>query len=474
MLFAGVERAIRKQIPDREIELVLEQHRPTEHQLDVSGDRIIGDDRTAGRRHVGALKDGHNSTWDYVRQLRRELPHEFPGVTFFFQPADMVSQVLNLGLPARDRRPGPGQKKYIELSESRGDWRRKIEHVPGAVDVRVQQVMDYPGAVLLAWTAIAPQQIGLSQRDVANELHDLASSERPDGTEFWLDPRTASVHRAGHDAAVQDVEHGRAGEHADQYARPSAAAVFGNLATAKRDQSPRRSSITTTSPGDRRVRERTTSAISAASPRHRQDRRCRRARRCPRGSQIVVRGQVASMRTSFTGPRRRDSVRDRARVHPDGRQFPALARSAGHHAGAPGALAGIVWMLYVTHTTFNVPSLMGAIMAMGVATSNSVLLVVFADDQRARAGRDRGGHRCRLHAAPPGLHDGARDDHRHDAHGARSRRRRRAECAARTRGDRRVARRHCLYAVRRALDSIPSCGPAPPMIDIEIPAVSTS
>ena len=100
----------------------------------------------------------------------------------------------------------------------------------------------------------------------------------------------------------------------------------------------------------------------------------------------------------------------------------------------PGALAGIVWMLYVTHTTFTVPSLMGAIMAMGVATANSVLLITFADDQR-QAGRTRGGGggRRRLRAAASGVHDGARDDHRHAADGARARRGRRAERAARPR-----------------------------------------
>ena len=117
----------------------------------------------------------------------------------------------------------------------------------------------------------------------------------------------------------------------------------------------------------------------------------------------------------------------------------------------PGAFAGVLWMLFITQTTFSVPSLMGSIMAIGVATANSILMVTFANDERAGGqGRARSGSIGRSHAPAPGLHDCARHGARHAAHGARARRRRRAECSAGPRRDRRPADCDVLDSVCRA------------------------
>ena len=122
----------------------------------------------------------------------------------------------------------------------------------------------------------------------------------------------------------------------------------------------------------------------------------------------------------------------------------------------PAALAGIVWMLFTTGTTLSVPALTGAIMCMGIATANSILLVSFAREGMAQGLTPRGGARCRLHPLPPGADDGAGDDHRHAADGVCAGRRRRAECAARPRRHRRPAGRH-LATLFFVPPSSPSC-----------------
>ncbi len=124
----------------------------------------------------------------------------------------------------------------------------------------------------------------------------------------------------------------------------------------------------------------------------------------------------------------------------------------------PGAFAGVLWMLFITQTTFNVPSLMGAIMSVGVATANSILLVTFANDERA-AGKDvrDAALSAGVHAAASRLYDGARDAAGHDADVTRARRRRRTECAARAGCYRRTGGRHVLHSCSSCRSCIPIC-----------------
>jgi multidrug efflux pump subunit AcrB len=383
LLFARVEDAIRREIPPSELGLVLS----TVGLLNNSSTYLAtGSSATIGPQDgdiLVSLNEGHRPTQTYVRRLRGVLQKQFPGVTFFFQSADMVSQILNLGLPARVDVQVQGQNKLANYQLAR-TLARRINRVPGAVDVRVQQVMNYP-ELFFNIDRDRAAQIGLAQRDVANQLTISLSSSGQTAPNFWLDPRNG----VSYTVAVQTPQY-RLSNVEDLVNTPVAVAghqtqLFGNLATMRRQDAMGVVSHYNVAPvmdvyasNDQRDLGGVASDIDRIVASEQSA--------LPRGSQFVVRGQVASMRSSFLG----------LGVGILGAivlayllmvvNFQSWVDPLVIVLGLPGALAGMIWMLYVTGTTFNVPSLMGAVMSVGVATSNSILLIVFAEDQR-RAGR---------------------------------------------------------------------------------------
>ncbi|MFI5233546.1 MAG: efflux RND transporter permease subunit [Gemmatimonadales bacterium] len=383
ILFAGVERAVRKVIPPDELQLVLDNIGLTSYgtNLAVGSNATVGPED--GDMMVQMNPEHKGSTWAYVRTLRRQLPREFPGVTFFFQPADMVNQVLNAGLPAPIdvQVVGHAAQNY----EVARQLAREMAHIPGAADVRVQQVMDAP-EMRFDVDRVRAQQMGLSQRDVAGDLLVSLSSSGQISPNFWVNPANGvqynvnvmtPQYKMNTVDALQNTPISVPGSKQMQ--------LFGNLSTENRDVAPAVVNHYNVAPvydvfagTDRR---------DLGGVAHDVDQIIVNARKnLPRGTTIVMRGQVESMRTSFTGLALGILfaillVYIILVVNFQSWLDPLIIIMA-----LPGALAGIVWMLYVTHTTFTVPSLMGAIMAMGVATANSVLLITFADDQRT-AGR---------------------------------------------------------------------------------------
>ena len=260
-----------------------------------------------------------------------------------------------------------------------------IARIPGAADVRVQQVMDSP-ELRFSVDRTKAQQIGLTQRDVSSDMLISLSSSGTTAPNFWLNPTNGvqyavSVmtpqYKMGDLEALANTPVAVAGQ-----AQPQ---LFGNLATTSRGITPAVVNHYNVQPvfdvyasADRRDLGGVANAIDELVARERGT--------LPRGTQITVRGQAQSMRSSFTGLGLGIVfaillVYIILVVNFQSWLDPLIIIMA-----LPGALAGIVWMLFVTHTTFTVPSLMGAIMSMGVATANSVLLITFADDQR-RAGR---------------------------------------------------------------------------------------
>ena len=379
-IFASVEQTVRRTIPSKDLQLILDNIGLPTYGVSLA----IGANATVGPQDGDMLvqlsPEHAGSTWDYVRKLRKQLPKEYPGVTFFFQPAAMVNQVLNLGLPA----PIDVQ---IAGRDSRGNFAvaqkisREIAQIPGAVDVRVQQVMDAP-EIRFDVDRIKAQQLGLSQREVASDVLISLSSSGQTAPNFWLDPRNGvqyavnvmtPQYKMGTVDAVTSTPITAPG-----LATPQ---LFGNLATQSRGVGPGVVNHYNVQPifdvyasADRRdlggVARQVDEIIAKARG------------SLPRGTTINVRGQVQSMRDSFTGLGLGILfaivlVYIILVVNFQSWLDPLIIIMA-----LPGALAGIVWMLYISHTTFTVPSLMGAIMAMGVATANSVLLVTFADDQR--------------------------------------------------------------------------------------------
>ncbi len=384
LVFAQVERSIRRVIPARDLSLILDNIGLTTYGVALA----VGSNATVGPADgdllVQLASDHSGSTWDYVRTLRRELPKEYPGVTFFFQPADMVNQVLNLGLPAPIDVQISGQNRAGNFAAAQR-VASEIERIPGAADVRVQQVMNSPELRFDIDRAKA-QLIGLTQRDVSSDLLISLSSSGQTAPNFWLNPANGVQYNVN----VMTPQY-RMASLEDLDATPIATAgssvsqTFGNLATTSRGEAPAVVNHYNVQPvfdvyasADRRDLGAVARAIDEILGKERPS--------LPKGSQITMRGQVQSMRSSFLGLGLGIVfaillVYILLVINFQSWLDPLIIIMA-----LPGALAGIVLMLFVTHTTFTVPSLMGAIMAMGVATANSVLLITFADDQR-QAGR---------------------------------------------------------------------------------------
>jgi CzcA family heavy metal efflux pump len=383
-LFASVEQSVRNVIPARDRQLILDNIGLTTYGVALA----IGSNATVGPADgdmlVQLTPDHKGSTWDYVRTLRRELPRQYPGITFFFQPADMVNQVLNLGLPAPIDVQVVGHNVEANFAAAR-QLASEIGHVPGAADVRVQQVMDAP-EIRFDVDRIKAQQLGLSQRDVASDVLISLSSSGQTAPNFWVDPRNGvqyavnvmtPQYKMGTIDAVTSTPITAPG-----LATPQ---LFGNLATSSRGTSAAVVNHYNVQPvfdvyasADRRDLGGVARAVDEIVNKMRTQ--------LPRGTQVVMRGQVQSMRESFTGLGLGILFAVMLVYIILVVNFQSWVDPLIIIMALPGALAGIVLILYITHTTFTVPSLMGAIMAMGVATANSVLLVTFADDQRT-AGR---------------------------------------------------------------------------------------
>ena len=326
-----------------------------------------------------SLKEGHRPTAEVIQELRGRLAREYPGVTFYFLPVDMVSQILNFGLPA----PIDVQVIGRDLEGNRAFAEKlmdKIRYVPGIVDLRIQQPFDAP-RLFLAVDRVRAQEVGYSQRDVANNLLIALSGSSQTAPAFWLDPKNA----VSYSVAVQAPQY-RVSSLADIRNIPVAGTAgrapqtLGNLATIVRGSQLGSISHYNAQPVidiyggvDR------TDLGSVAKPVNRIVDAARK--NLPRGSEIIVRGQAETMRTSFRGLLAGLLfsillVYLLIVVNFQSWLDPFIIISA-----LPAAIAGIVWMLFVVHTTLSVPALTGAIMCMGVATANSILVVSFAKEQ---------------------------------------------------------------------------------------------
>jgi CzcA family heavy metal efflux pump len=318
----------------------------------------------------------------YITQLRQELPRKFPGVQFFFQPADIVTQILNFGTPAPIdvAITGANQQGNFVVAQKLAS---EMRHIPGAVDVHVQQAFDAP-TLFLNIDRTRAQSIGLQARDVAqNVLVSLSSSFQTSPT-FWLDPRNGINYNIAVQTPQYRIDSYQALQNTPVTATAAGAApqILANLVTTSATTRPAEVSHYNSQPMINvyaSVDGRDLGAVSnevfkqvAAIEKD-----------LPRGSHIVIRGQVQTMRNSFIG----------LGVGLIGAIVLAYLLIVVNFqswldpfiiiTALPGALAGICWILLITHTTLNVPSLTGAIMCMGVATANSILMVSFAREQMA-------------------------------------------------------------------------------------------
>ncbi len=323
-----------------------------------------------------SLKEDHGPTAGYVKALRTALPQKFPGTTFSFLPADIVSQILNFGLPA----PIDVQVIGRDLKENYAyatDLLKRIRQVPGIADLRIQQVFNYPQINVEVDRTLAAE-VGLTQRDVANSLLVTLSGSGQVKPNFWLNTENGVSY-----PIVAQMPQYRVNSISDLSNIPITSQeaggprYLGGLAHITQGPSPGVVSHYNVQPvidifGDTQGRD--LGAISGDISKILSETK----KDLPRGSYVAVRGQVQTMNNAYSqlyfGLAGAIVLIYLVIVV----NFQSWLDPFIIITALPGALAGIVWMLFTTGTTLSVPALTGAIMCMGIATANSILLVSFA------------------------------------------------------------------------------------------------
>jgi multidrug efflux pump subunit AcrB len=380
VVFSRVEDEIRNQIPPDELETILDN-------MGLPGNGIglaFGDSSTIGSGDgeiLISLKEGHHQpTEGYERKLRAALNARFPELTVFFQAANITSQILNFGLPAPIDIQIIGRNATANYAIAQ-EIQRKVKVIPGAVDVHIHQEVNYP-EIRLDVDRTKASQAGLTQRDVANSLLISLSSSLQVAPNNWLNPANGVNYQVAVQTPTYWINDFDALNRTPVTTGNGSTQLLSNLTgSPKRAFSPQIINHYNVQPlfdvyanTDLRdlgaVARDVAKVIKSVTP------------KLARGTSIEVRGQVQTMNSSF--------VRLGLGlvfaillvyllmvVNFQSWLDPFIILMA-----LPGAISGIVWMLFVTQTTFNVPSLMGAIMSIGVATANSILLVSFANDER--------------------------------------------------------------------------------------------
>ncbi|RQS36370.1 AcrB/AcrD/AcrF family protein [Burkholderia sp. Bp8992] len=379
-----VERVIRETVPPDELGAIVDNL-----GLPVSGINLsysnAGTIGTLDGELLIALKPGHRATRHYVQTLRTLLPQRFPGVEFFFQPSDIVTQILNFGQPAAIDVQVLGNDLASNMTIA-SSLMKKIRQIPGAVDVHVLQRNDEP-TLLADMDRTRMQQLNLSAQNVAQNMLISLSGSSQTTPSFWINPRTG----VQYPLQIQTPQYSIASVD-DLLGTPISASgrtgvplqLLGNLVQVRSTVNPAVITHYNIRPAVDvyvSVEGRDLGAVAGEI-----DRIVSGARATlPRGTDLTMRGQVETMRTSYIGLGAGVAmaivlVYLLIVVNFQSWLDPLIIISA-----MPAALAGIAWMLFITGTHLSVPALTGAIMTVGVATANSILVVSFAR-QRLAAG----------------------------------------------------------------------------------------
>lgn len=378
--FSQVEGAIREIIPEREVELVLDNIGLPNRTYAMA----FGDSATTGAADgeilVALSHHRGKSTPAYIADLRRELPARFPQLTFFFQPADIVSQILNFGLPAPIdiQIAGMNRPENYALATQIA---QRIKTIRGVQDVHLHQVMNVP-KLHVAVDQTRARELGLTQQDVANSLLVSLSGSGQVQPNYWVDPQLGISYLVETRTPTYKLDS------VDTISglpltssRSEGVQLLSNVATVARGVTPEVANHTNVQPVFdvyANVQGRDLGSVAAEINRVIDELRGE----LKPGNTITMRGQVESMESAFL--RLGLGIVFAAVlvyllmvVNFQSWLDPFIIITA-----LPGAFVGIVWSLYLWQTTFSVPALMGAIMSIGVATANSILLVTFANEQR--------------------------------------------------------------------------------------------
>jgi CzcA family heavy metal efflux pump len=372
-----IEAVLRQEIPQNELQTILDNIGLPNSGINqsYSSSGTIG---TSDAEILIALDpEHHHPTAGYIRHLRDVLPQRFPGVEFFFQPADIVSQILNFGLPAPIDVQVVGQdmgSSYLIAQQIAN----KMRHIPGAADVHVQQLLSLPTLHMdIERTRVT--QVGLTASNVAQSVLVSLSGSFQTAPNFWLNPRNDVTYQV----AVQSPQY-RMTSMQDLMAIPvisqQGPQLLSNLvqvAPVARPATVNHYNVQPVIDVYASTQDRDLGAVAADTAKVLKT----FDGKLPRGTKIVERGQVVTMRSSFIG----------LGIGLVGAillvylliviNFQSWLDPFIIIAALPGALAGICWFLLLTRTTLSVPSLTGAVMCMGVATANSILMVSFAREQ---------------------------------------------------------------------------------------------
>ncbi|MDN7887711.1 efflux RND transporter permease subunit [Burkholderia cepacia] len=379
-----VERVIRETVPPDELGAIVDNL-----GLPVSGINLsysnAGTIGTLDGELLIALKPGHRATQHYVQALRTVLPERFPGVEFFFQPSDIITQILNFGQPAAIDLQVLGNDLASNMTIA-SSLMKKFRQIPGAVDVHVLQRNDEP-TLLADMDRTRMQQLNLSAQNVAQNMLISLSGSSQTTPSFWINPRTG----VQYPLQIQTPQYSISSVD-DLLGTPISASgrtgmplqLLGNLVQVRSTANPAVITHYNIRPAIDvyvSVEGRDLGAVAGEIDRIVSDARAT----LPRGTELTMRGQIETMRTSYLGLGAGVAmaivlVYLLIVVNFQSWLDPLIIISA-----MPAALAGIVWMLFITGTHLSVPALTGAIMTVGVATANSILVVSFAR-QRLEAG----------------------------------------------------------------------------------------
>lgn len=381
-IFQAIEDNIRANIPARDLGLILDNIGLPQRVYNLA----FGDGTMIGVNDgqiLISLKEGHRPTAEYLKRLRAELPVAFPDVLFYFQPADLVTQILNFGVPSQIDVQVQGRDRARNITIAR-EIKRRLAYTPGLADVHIQQELDAP-ELYYAIDRTRAQELGLTLTSIANDMNISLTSSEQVSPNFWSDPANGIPYYLAVQTPEYKISNLNQLNNTPITSSVSAGApipgVLGNVVNVQRraiQSVYNQSNIQAVYDVYASTQDADLGTAAAAVRHVIQD---LQGKLRP-GNHIVIRGQIESMHGAFTNL----SI---------GLIFAAvfvyLLMVVNYQSfidplavllALPGAGSGILLLLYVTGTTINVPSVMGAIMAVGVASANSILLVTFAREQR--------------------------------------------------------------------------------------------
>jgi multidrug efflux pump subunit AcrB len=380
--FAEIQKAIRAIIPPHELATVVDNI-----GLPVSGiNMTYNATGTIGAQDGDIqikLEEGHRPTAEYVKMLREELPARFPGVVFSFLPADIISQILNFGAPAPIdlQVRGPNLEANYKYAT---ELLRRLRHIPGLADARIQQSLNSQGFTVDVDRTRA-QYVGVTERDVTNSMVvNLAGSGQVSPT-YWLNPENGISYAVVMQTPQYQIDSLNALKNLPITAPGSSQQTLGAIASFNRVAKSAVVSQYNIQPmiqifGTPQGRD--LGAVAADVQKVVDEMKGG----LPRGAQVYLLGQVRTMNNAFAGllfGLLGAVVLIYLLIVVN---FQSWADPFVIITALPAALAGIVWMLFASGTTLSVPALTGAIMCMGVATANSVLVISFARERLAELG----------------------------------------------------------------------------------------